>query len=171
MPDSAIFKLRAPARQTLGDSVAGSIRAAILEGVFKPGQRLAEAKLASSLKVSRAPVREETLANLEQEGLVHREERTAPRLSPGCRRKMPRNTGRLRFILETATGAAGAGKGVRARLDAQWPPTSRQCKMPTMLTSRAELDLGFHELIGSPCPPQPAAGLLVEACASRSGSS
>jgi DNA-binding GntR family transcriptional regulator len=71
MSEAASFALRPPTRQTLADSITVSLRDAIFGGLFRPGQRLAEAQLASSLKVSRAPVRE-ALASLEQEGLVSR---------------------------------------------------------------------------------------------------
>src|SRR5437588_782808 len=71
MSELASLALKPATRQTLADSIAHSLRDAIFEGLFKPGQRLAEAVLASSLKVSRAPVRE-ALASLEQEGLVSR---------------------------------------------------------------------------------------------------
>src|SRR5947209_1656915 len=71
MSEVFAFALKPATRQTLADSITQSLRDAIFEGLFKPGQRLAEAQLASSLKVSRAPVRE-ALASLEQEGLVNR---------------------------------------------------------------------------------------------------
>jgi DNA-binding GntR family transcriptional regulator len=71
MSKGSPFALRPATRQTLGENVADSLREAIFRGLFKPGQRLAEASIASSLKVSRAPVRE-ALASLEQEGLVNR---------------------------------------------------------------------------------------------------
>ncbi len=45
------------------------LRQAIIKGVFKPGDRLVERKLAEQLKVSRTPVRE-AIRMLELEGLV-----------------------------------------------------------------------------------------------------
>src|SRR5580700_3667557 len=63
--------LKPATRQNLSDSITDSLRDAIFGGHFRPGQRLAEAQLATSLKVSRAPVRE-ALSFLEQEGLVSR---------------------------------------------------------------------------------------------------
>jgi DNA-binding GntR family transcriptional regulator len=71
MSQLASLTLKPATRQTLADSITESLRDAIFGGLFKPGQRLAEAQLATSLKVSRAPVRE-ALASLEQEGLVNR---------------------------------------------------------------------------------------------------
>jgi DNA-binding GntR family transcriptional regulator len=45
------------------------IRAAVLDGAYKPGERLLEADLAAEFKVSRSPVREALLA-LESEGTL-----------------------------------------------------------------------------------------------------
>ncbi len=53
----------------LSEHVLGQLREAILTGSFKPGERLREVDLASTLKVSRGPIRE-ALAQLEREGLV-----------------------------------------------------------------------------------------------------
>jgi DNA-binding GntR family transcriptional regulator len=49
--------------------VAKKIRDAILDEVFKPGDRLTEAELVEKFEVSRSPVREALLA-LEKEGTV-----------------------------------------------------------------------------------------------------
>ena len=49
--------------------VIQKIREAILDGLYKPGDRLLEAKLAAQFKVSRSPVREALLA-LENEGTL-----------------------------------------------------------------------------------------------------
>ncbi len=53
----------------LREAVVASIRAAILAGRLKPGQRVLEAELAEELGVSRAPVRE-AIRQLESEGLL-----------------------------------------------------------------------------------------------------
>lgn len=54
---------------SLRDHIKRQIVEAILNGRFKPGQRLVEAAIADQLGVSRAPVREALVA-LEQEGIV-----------------------------------------------------------------------------------------------------
>jgi DNA-binding GntR family transcriptional regulator len=54
---------------TLRDEVVTRIRAAIVAGKLRPGQRLTEEDLARDLGVSRSPVRE-ALVQLEQVGLV-----------------------------------------------------------------------------------------------------
>lgn len=57
------------AHQSLHGAVTDSLRVAILEGRFKPGERLTESGLADKLKVSRNPIRE-ALRALHVEGLV-----------------------------------------------------------------------------------------------------
>jgi len=61
--------LAPPLKRSLADEVTTSIRDAILNGHLAPGARLQEEKLASTLKVSRGPVRE-AIVQLEREGLV-----------------------------------------------------------------------------------------------------
>lgn len=53
----------------LRDRVERELRAAILTGVFQPGQKLVEYDIAEQLEVSRAPVRE-ALTALQKDGLV-----------------------------------------------------------------------------------------------------
>jgi len=55
--------------QNLRAQIDERIRAAILRGVFNPGERIVESVIASQMGVSRAPVRE-VLSALEREGLV-----------------------------------------------------------------------------------------------------
>lgn len=49
--------------------VADSLRQSILDGAFKPGQRLMDGEIASRMGISRSPVRE-ALRQLEKDGLV-----------------------------------------------------------------------------------------------------
>lgn len=56
-------------RDTLDLKVCNVLRKAILQGDFQPGERLIQEELASSLGVSRMPVRE-ALRRLETEGLI-----------------------------------------------------------------------------------------------------
>jgi DNA-binding GntR family transcriptional regulator len=55
--------------QNLRGHVQEKLRGAILNGTFKPGERLVESAIAEQLGISRAPVRE-VLSALEREGLV-----------------------------------------------------------------------------------------------------
>ena len=56
-------------KNTLRESVYGSLKAMIVTGQLSPGARLTENDLAAKLKVSRTPVRE-ALNRLERDGLV-----------------------------------------------------------------------------------------------------
>lgn len=58
-----------PSFRTAEESVASVIRDAIVAGVFQPGERLAQDRLAQLLDVSRMPIRS-ALRQLESEGLV-----------------------------------------------------------------------------------------------------
>lgn len=56
-------------QRLLRHDVLSSLRAAILDGTFKPGERLNENKIAKQMGVSRGPIRE-AIMELEEEGLV-----------------------------------------------------------------------------------------------------
>jgi DNA-binding GntR family transcriptional regulator len=142
MSQSAVFNLRLPARQTLADGITASLRDAIFGGQFQPGQRLAEGKLASSLKVSRAPIRE-ALAVLEQEGLVRRMSSggtTVTRLSPrdveeicSLRNQLEALAIRLACLDASEKHWAELAENIRATEKANDPQ------------GLAEMDLEFHE--------------------------
>lgn len=63
------LELRMDAYLPLRDVVFQTLRAAILKGDLKPGERLMELQLAAKLGVSRTPIRE-AIRMLEQEGLA-----------------------------------------------------------------------------------------------------
>lgn len=63
------LELRMDAYLPLRDVVFQTLRAAILRGELKPGERLMELQLAAKLGVSRTPIRE-AIRMLEQEGLA-----------------------------------------------------------------------------------------------------
>jgi DNA-binding GntR family transcriptional regulator len=138
------LSLKLPARQTLADTVAESLRDAIFTGIFKPGQRLAEAWLASRLKVSRAPIRE-ALASLEQEGLVCRAsnggttvtELSSQDIEEICTLRRPLEV--LAVRLATVRGGPGDWE-----LLAQNIGETENISDPQQL---AQMDLAFHELI------------------------
>jgi len=64
-----VGELTAVKRQLLSRQAAEVLREAIFSGVYPAGERLIESDLASSLELSRGPVRE-ALRQLEQEGLI-----------------------------------------------------------------------------------------------------
>lgn len=57
------------ARKTMQETIADSLRTAIVQGVLKPGERLDQTELATLFGISRVPIRE-ALRTLEAEGLV-----------------------------------------------------------------------------------------------------
>ncbi len=67
--DNNFLDLKLDNYKPLRDVVFESIRAAIISGDLKPGERLMEVQLANKLGVSRTPVRE-AIRKLELEGLV-----------------------------------------------------------------------------------------------------
>jgi DNA-binding GntR family transcriptional regulator len=142
MSQLASLALKPATRQTLADSITESLRDAIFGGLFKPGQRLAEAQLATSLKVSRAPVRE-ALASLEQEGLVNRTPSggtTVAHLSRHdieeiCTLRQPLEV--LAVRLAVARGSDDGWAGLAANIHATEKITDPQ--------QLAQMDLEFHE--------------------------
>jgi len=86
------------ADHSLADAVAERIRADILSGLYAPGDRLVERRLAQRFGVSHIPLRE-ALARLVEEGLVERPPRRGARvasLSP----RMLEEISSLRVVLE-----------------------------------------------------------------------
>lgn len=68
-PAEGDVRLQPVNARNLRDQVDQRVRDAILDGTFRPGQRLVETAIADQLGVSRAPLRE-VLAALGREGLV-----------------------------------------------------------------------------------------------------
>jgi DNA-binding GntR family transcriptional regulator len=144
MEETVSFSLKPAPRQTLGENVAASLREAIFGGHFEPGQRLAEASLATTLKVSRAPVRE-ALASLEQEGLVNRALNRGKTVINLCRNdveeicslRLPLEVLAVRQVIKHGTGEHWA------ELVANVRETEKACT-PKQLTA---LDLQFHETL------------------------
>jgi DNA-binding GntR family transcriptional regulator len=145
MSETSVFALmRLPARQTLATGVTDSLRAAIFGGLFQPGQRLAEGKLATSLKVSRAPVRE-ALAWLEQEGLIRRMPSggtTVTSLSRGDVEEICS----LRAPLEALALRLAIAKGDEDRW-AELADNTRASEETSDPRELAQLDLAFHEAL------------------------
>jgi DNA-binding GntR family transcriptional regulator len=144
MSEAALFHAKPLTRQTLGDSVADSIRDAIFGGVVKPGQRLAEGRIADTFKVSRAPVRD-ALACLEREGLVHRAANggtTVTRLAPHDVQEICT----LRLALELLAVKQAARNGS----EEHWSRLAENIRRTEKVAKPAELaqlDLEFHETI------------------------
>jgi DNA-binding GntR family transcriptional regulator len=63
--------LSPPQRQSLGQAIADTLREAIYDGRFRPGERIAQATVAQELGISQTTIRD-AFATLEREGLVVR---------------------------------------------------------------------------------------------------
>ncbi len=63
------FKIRIDERRLLSQDIAESIKSAIIKGGLKPGERIPEGDLASSMGISRTPLRE-AFRKLENEGFI-----------------------------------------------------------------------------------------------------
>jgi DNA-binding GntR family transcriptional regulator len=144
MSELASLALKPATRQTLADSITESLRDAIFGGLFKPGQRLAEAQLATSLRVSRAPVRE-ALASLEQEGLLSRTLNGGATVAQLSRADIEEICS-LRAPLETLAVRMAVAKGTAE----DWVELTANIRATEPITDPQQLpqkDLEFHETI------------------------
>ncbi len=144
MSEHALHALRPATRRTLGENVAESLREAIFRGLFKPGQRLAEAPIASTLKVSRAPVRE-ALASLEQEGLVSRTSNRGTTVISLARKDVDEICS-FRLALELLAVREAIAKGT----DEDWDRLAanvRETESARTPEQFATLDLEFHDAL------------------------
>ncbi len=102
--------------QSVQQQAAEKLRAAILAGVFKPGDRLVEADLCARLGVSRPSVRE-ALRSLEAEGLVIIIPNRGPQI-PVLTWEQAQEIYQVRALLEGELAALCAKRATRAQLDA-----------------------------------------------------
>lgn len=63
------FKIKIEEPKLLSEDIAESIKAAIIKGKFKPGEKISEGDLAESMGISRTPLRE-AFRKLENEGFI-----------------------------------------------------------------------------------------------------
>lgn len=135
-------------RRVLTDDVVDSIRGAILSGKIKPGARLIEEDLATSLKVSRGPVRQ-AIFRLQQEGLVVHE----PHRGATVRQISEEDVSEiysLRLALERLAIEQAIRKAGSKELGEIEDVLKRFGAMPRAAVTRrlvAELDIDFHDAI------------------------
>lgn len=101
--------------QTVRQQAAEKLRAAILAGVFKPGDRLVEANLCARLGVSRPSVRE-ALRSLEAEGLITIVPNRGPQI-PVLTWEQAEEIFQLRALLEGEAAALCAKRATREHID------------------------------------------------------
>src|SRR5215475_9332061 len=132
---------------SLSDAVAERLRADIMSGVYAPGDRLVERRLAQRFGVSHIPLRE-ALARLVEEGLVERLPRRGARvasLSP----RMLEEISSLRVVLEQFVIRRVQGRftpKARADLQAIVDRMTRAAKKQDLALVH-ELDQQFHEYL------------------------
>ena len=141
---SSLFYPKPATRQTLGDSVADSIRDAIFGGLVKPGQQLAEGRMADTFKVSRAPVRD-AFASLEREGLVSRAANGGTTVT-----QLTRSDVEEICTLRLALELLAVKHAVRLGAEENWSrlaDNTRRTENVTDPQELAQLDLDFHQTI------------------------
>lgn len=102
----------APRPATLRNQVEERLRAAIISGRFKPGQRLVERELCSLIAVSRPSIRE-AMRQLEAEGLVTSQPYRGPSVST-ISAEEARQLYAVRALLEAYAGEQFAARGTEA---------------------------------------------------------
>jgi DNA-binding GntR family transcriptional regulator len=137
--------LQPPPRLTLGEHVAESLRDAIFGGHFRPDQRLSEAQIAGSLRVSRAPVRD-ALAQLELEGLVVRINNNRGIAVRLLSHQDMDEICSLRYALESLGLRRAIQHATEEHLD-HMASVIEETKQVTSAGQLALLDLKFHEAI------------------------
>jgi DNA-binding GntR family transcriptional regulator len=131
----------------LADAVAGQLRAAIRSGIYAPGDRLVERRLAHQFGVSHIPLRE-ALARLAEEGLVVHLPRRGARvasLSP----RMLEEVSSLRVALEQFVLRRIQGRltpAARTELQAIVDEMIRAAERHELVRLH-ELDQQFHEYL------------------------
>jgi DNA-binding GntR family transcriptional regulator len=99
----------------IANQVGEIIKAKILQGVFKPGERLNEVDISKSLKISRSPVRE-AFQRLSQEGLITLIPRKGAFISmPNT--KHIENLFEVREVLEPLTVALAAKRATASQIN------------------------------------------------------
>lgn len=146
--EQRLGSLAPAARSRLSEQVASRVQEAIVRGELRPGQHLVEADLASSLQVSKSPIRE-ALRSLEATGLVT----IMPRHGAYVRNLTVRDVhevSELRADLEALAITLGL-----ERADAAWIDELR-VGLAAMAGARGNQELNqrhvaFHEILISRC--------------------
>ena len=95
------FRIRIEEPRLLSEDIADSIKAAIIKGKFKPGEKISEGDLAESMGISRTPLRE-AFRKLENEGFIE----IIPRKGAVVTGISPREVNDLYEIKSTLEGLA-----------------------------------------------------------------
>jgi DNA-binding GntR family transcriptional regulator len=144
------------ASKSLSQVAYDALRAMILSGAVKPGERLAERELARRIQVSRTPLRE-ALGRLERDGLAV-SKRGIGYFAPAFDPKVVQEIYELREILEVSACRLAAGRiteaGIRDLRDVmtQLAGFARKKKLGfDELHEEVHLGLRIHEIIAREC--------------------
>ena len=131
----------------LRDVVFNTLRAAILKGELKPGERLMEIALADKLGVSRTPIRE-AIRKLELEGLVVMAPRKGAKVASITERDL-NDVLEVRKGMEVLAVSLACQRITKEELDRLDEIEGRfQAQIEAgNLTELAELDVEFHDTI------------------------
>lgn len=136
---------------SLPEFVYGQLRAAILNGVFVPGQMLRQEEVAARMGVSRSPLRE-ALPRLEAEGIVVMHPRRGYAVAE-LRPEQVREAFDLRVLLETQMAAHSIAHRTEAHiarvyeLSAQMRQISESTTDEGALARWSDLNLAFHDAL------------------------
>jgi DNA-binding GntR family transcriptional regulator len=128
------FTINPSALRPRGELVADAIRASILRGTFRPGDRLDQQEIADELTVSRIPVRE-ALRTLDAEGLIT----IIPNKGAIVTERTCDELAELYFIRQVMEGAAAERAVVRI--------DDRTLKLLSDIIDRANQTDDFEELL------------------------
>jgi DNA-binding GntR family transcriptional regulator len=142
--------IRPLARRPLYHEAVEELRAAILRGAFRPGERLREQELARLLGLSRGPVRE-AIRQLEQEGIVTAEPHVGVSVVAFAAEEI-RDAFAIREFIETSSAHAmvkSLSAGERRRLF-ELIELMHQAAAARDHTRVADLDVEFHRILLRP---------------------
>jgi DNA-binding GntR family transcriptional regulator len=136
--------LSPPKRQSLGQTVADTLREAIYGGRFRPGDRIAQATVAQELSVSQTTIRD-AFTTLEREGLVVRGAHQGAVVTKLSRADVDEIVS-LRTTLE-AMAVRRLIQQATAEQVAQLEENIQTMQATATAGQVADLDLQFHELL------------------------
>ena len=140
--------LAPPEKRSLASDIVGRLREAIYNGHLAPNERLREEALASSLGLSRGPVRE-ALAQLEREGLVIRQPNKSAVVARLSLEDLEEVYSLRQSLEELAVRKAIRNAEDRYFEDMQAVVNTMAAALERGITTQeaARLDIQFHEII------------------------
>lgn len=145
--DSELAAVEAIESRSLGEEVADRLREAIVTGALSPGQRLREAELSATMRVSRSPIRD-ALSRLGSERLLTLRPRHGAVVASIALRDIE-EVYSLRVTLEGLAVRLAMERATAEDLAAMREVAARGPVGSTLHSEHqyAELDITFHDLI------------------------